>query len=89
MKRLILLSVAILLTTGCSSIPNATGKEINRSWKTPFFSDTVSSDAVAKVTNEEGTVTRRAINYKHDTTVLGWGRTLTAKEIEFEIKPKK
>lgn len=75
-----------LLFVGCASIPSLTGTGIERTWKTPVFTDSITAQRVEKVTTEDGTVIRRATGYRHDTTVAGWGRTVTAEEAEFAVK---
>jgi len=86
-KSLIIL--ALIATPGCQQIPNLEGEGISRSWKTPFFSDTISVSEIKKSTSEDGTVYRSARDYKHDTNVLGWGRTVTGESVQFEIKRSK
>jgi len=86
-KSLIIL--ALIATSGCQQIPNLEGEGISRSWKTPFFSDTISVSEIVKSTGEDGTVYRSARDYKHDTNVLGWGRTVTGERVQFEIKRSK
>ena len=84
-----LLPIALLAASGCQQIPNLEGEGISRSWKTPFFSDTISVSEIKKSTGEDGTVYRSAQGYKHDTNVLGWGRTVTGERVQFEIKRSK
>lgn len=88
MKRLLPL-IALLTLTGCQQMPRLEGEGISRTMKGPGFSDTISADTAGKATAENGTVRRDVTGYKHDTTILGWGRTLTADKASFDIKPKK
>lgn len=88
--RFMLLSVILISFTGCAQIPNMEGEGITRGWKTPFFSDTISTEKIQKKILEDGTVVREAEKYSHDTTVLGgWGRTVTAEKVRFEVKEDK
>ena len=84
-----LLPIALLAASGCQQIPNLEGEGISRSWKTPFFSDTISVSEIKKSTGEDGPVYRSAQDYKHDTNILGWGRTVTGERVQFEIKRSK
>jgi hypothetical protein len=89
MKIKLLLCCILAFSFGCSTVPKIEGEGIKRSWKTPFFTDVVSSDSYKKITLEDGTVVREAVNYNHDTTVLGWGREVSATKAVFEVKEKK
>ncbi len=88
--RLILLAAALLALTGCAITPQYNAKEVHRTMTYPLvFTDTVDAVGIEKVTNPDGSVTRRAETLTHSTTAGGFTRTSVYKGAEITTKEEK
>ena len=57
----ILLVLAFLLTAGCANLPNYKAEEVHQTTSYPlFYSKQIDAIGISKVTNPDGTVTRKA-----------------------------
>lgn len=78
---LVLASLAIL--AGCENLDHYKAKEINRTVTVPLmFTRTFDATGVEKVTNSDGTVTRRAKSLSITTTAGGVTTTTVLKDAE-------
>lgn len=82
-----LIIALVALFSGCSSIPAYTAGEIHVTTSYPLvFTDQIDAVGIAKVTNADGTVTRKAGTLTHTTTAGGFTRTAVYKEVELVTK---
>lgn len=85
--RIFLLLLAALVLTGCQSLSGYKAAEIHHVMSFPLvFTDSIHASEIKKETQPAGTVIRKAGKLTHETTIAGFTRTATYKDIELEEK---
>lgn len=78
--------LALLLVTGCSSLPAYQAEEVHQTMALPGYTSEIHATGIKKETQDDGTVVRKADSLTHTTSILGFSRTAVYKGAEIKSK---